>query len=286
MNRYLKFLSAALFVAMSASLISCGGDDDNDEPQNPSLWRGELADPRYEADAAAYEIINSPLFKSIELTSSGNYIVIPATTAGYASATRRSILRADRQKTSRAYNGGPLFGTYTKNGDGIYNLEGFGTFNIWLNDEIKLKLENVEYILQVSRLTNIESNALNNRLCRTWYLTKAVENLLDSHGNVLDTDVITGANLQEEYVKYIVITKAGTFLQVDWDNTFDGYGKWGWTNTSEQTGWYMFDDEDYTGSMQVLFDNDTATFVETMGPEYYEGYGNVYFQTVMTCRAI
>jgi len=284
MKKYMYPLFVALFATMSVNLTSCGGDDD--EPNDGNLWQGELGAPAHEDDAVAYKITGSSDFSSIELTASGNYIVIPARSSYNApKAEKRSIFRA-ASKESRAYYGGNVFGTYTKNSDGSYNLKDFGTLGAYNNGTLELTLiDGTEYTLNATKLPNIDNNALNDRFCRTWYIQKAVETVFDMQGNVIDSQTLTGSDLKADYVQYVVVTKAGTFLQVDWGGWFESDGSWNWIDTKNQKFHYVFSDyaED-NGDVQVAFDGDLAIFKET-SVEYDEDYGQCKFQSTLTCRA-
>lgn len=282
MKKYLQLLFVALFTTTSVSLTSCSSDDD-DEQFNGDLWQGELGAPAYESDAVAYKITGSNEFGSIELTASGNYIVLPANSANYApKAGKRSMLRTV-SKESRAYYGGKQFGSYTKNADGTYNLKGFGTLGVYDNGQLVLVLvDGTQYVLDATVIPNIESNELNNRICRTWYVQKAVVNALDVYGNVVESTTITGEQLKNDYVKYVVMTKAGTFIQVDWDGMFADKGAWKWADKKKQIFDYIFEDNLETGSVQVTFNGDQATFIGE-DIDYEEGY---IYQEFVTCQAM
>ena len=74
-------------------------------------------------------------------------------------------------------------------------------------------------------------------------------------------------------VQYVVVTKAGTFVQVDWDGYIEGNGEWAWLSALDQIFSYRFlDDEEDNGIVQVAFDNDRASFIESF-EEYDDDYG-------------
>lgn len=69
------------------------------------------------------------------------------------------------------------------------------------------------------------------------------------------------------------MTKAGTFVQVDWDGYIEGNGEWAWLSALDQIFSYRFlDDEDDNGMVQVAFDNNRASFIESF-EEYDDDYG-------------
>ncbi len=78
------FGAIVTFVFMSMAIVSCGSDepddDDDDDDQEivtgGDLWSGTLEDAKYQSDAALYEVLDNSDIASIELTASGNYIVM------------------------------------------------------------------------------------------------------------------------------------------------------------------------------------------------------------------
>lgn len=110
------------------NLSSCSSSDDNDGD-------GKLETPQYAADAAKYEITDeSSEVKSIELTESGQYIVIMNNVGRNA---KRSIgLRKMPATLTRATSEyvGMYYGNYTKDANGYYILEDFGTVRINKDD--------------------------------------------------------------------------------------------------------------------------------------------------------
>ena len=272
----IKFL-AMMIAALSFTMgFTACGDDDDDTPDS-NLWVGELGAPAYEADAVAYRITNSSEYSAIELTASGNYIVTPAALAqNNAPAARRSMFKAmaKEERSSRASNYNGVFGTYTKLSDGSYNLAGFGVLSPYNNGSLTLTLENgTTEVLDAVKVADIESNPLNNRLCRSWYVQSGEFLVYDRGGNLIDRETITGSDLKDDYVQYVVVTKAGTFVQVDWDGYIEGNGEWAWLSALDQIFSYRFlDDEDDNGMVQVAFDNDRASFIESF-EEYDDDYG-------------
>lgn len=211
----IKFL-AMMIAAFSFTMgFTACGDDDDDTPDS-NLWVGELGAPAYEADAVAYRITNSSEYSAIELTASGNYIVTPAALAqNNAPAARRSMFKAmaKDERSSRASNYNGVFGTYTKLSDGSYNLAGFGVLSPYNNGSLTLTLENgTTEVLDAVKVADIESNPLNNRLCRSWYVQSGEFLVYDRGGNLIDRETITGSDLKDDYVQYVVVTKAGTFV--------------------------------------------------------------------------
>lgn len=265
-NHFLKF---ALALCLGFGFVSCGSDDDNDG--NSELWSGNLSDAKYEADAAAYKITNSSLIGSIELTASGNYLVMPPK----SSYSTNSNMRVSRKcmfkslaKSTRAIPGSGLFGEFEKLSDGSYKLNGFGVLGAYSNGHLDLTLDNGSSMtLDAVKQPNIPSNALNNRFCRTWAVSAAVEEVYDSNGSLLGRHEYSQSEIKEDFIYYVIVSKAGTYVQVDWDNTISSYGSWTWKNTDEQL--FTWAEEYDGGEVTVLFNNNYATFVEYF---YEDGY--------------
>lgn len=300
--------------ALCGGLTSCdfGNDDDDDDPDNnvpEDLWQGELPDAKFENDAVFFNIRNRERYSSIELTSSGNYIAMPvAQEYSNNSDTRavkstglagmfRSHGKATRYEDGSNYENA-IFGTYTKGDDGSYNLQGLGvlfilnesTIQLHLNDGTILTFEvDIQYPV-------VDGNTLNNRMCRTWGVVDVYEEAYDSKGTRIMNKKLTQQEIMDEYVQYVVMSKAGTFTQVDWDNSLDSYGRWWWDSENLQIFGYLFVDEDGSGSCGVKFNGDRAEFFETYYGTFddledygydstsrYDGY--LTFQTRIVCQA-
>lgn len=268
--KFYRYMGYALMAAVACTGFSACGDDDDDENKNSNLWVGELGAPAHEADAVAYNILNNSRYGMIELTASGNYIVTPPASSAISYAApeaipARNLFAAAHTPASRSFDNGILFGTYTKLANGSFDLKDFGILSPYTDGTLDLTLDNGTSLqLDAVKITNVESNALNNRLCRTWYVTSATRTYYDANGNYIGRENVSGAELKEECVQYVIVTKAGTFVQVEWDNSIDGVGQWNWTDKTNQILSYQFtDDYDDKGSVQVAFENDRAYFLES-----------------------
>lgn len=142
--RFTKAFNAGKYVAMAALLVGtmAACSNDNDDEGGPSSFDT----PKYEAEAAKYVIDDQTAapYKSIELTASGNFIIMPSDYVNYvnrhAPATSKSKLWHNRLKNGMITANAPMpitrvyslivYGSYTKTGENQYNLEGFGTLTI------------------------------------------------------------------------------------------------------------------------------------------------------------
>lgn len=277
----------ALILGACISFTACS-DDDDDDNQNEDLWVGNLENAKYEADAVAFDINGSSEISFIELTSSGNYIVLPASSytnysgRSCASDERHSFLKSVITPVSRS---GEFhkFGKFSKTGQNEFMLENFGRLVINSGNNLDLYLTNGEHRqLNGTRRSKMESTALNDRFCRSWKLQHIIEQELDANGKVVSShECSTPEELQEDYIMLFVMSKAKTFLQIDWDNTFDDFGEWKWLDESQQTFAYRWnDDPDFSGYISVKFNGNKCIFTE----EYKEEYAG--YRTVATCVAI
>lgn len=121
-------LSGLLMAACAFTFTACSDDDDDDDGGAP------IVNPTYADDAVKVEITdaNSP-YSSIELTASGDYIIVKNQTGSYSAAKGIKALvpssRAEATTTPQS-NSNMICGKYTKNADGSYNLANFGTIAI------------------------------------------------------------------------------------------------------------------------------------------------------------
>lgn len=288
------------FVFISMAVVACGSDepdddddddDDNQEITTDDLWSGSLGAAKYESDAALFEITTEDTdLSSIELTASGNYIVMFANN-NYMNMPARKDLRVRnnpfaRKKATREsddYSNG-LFGEFKKLSENKYDLDGFGIVELLSGNKIRISgSDDFNATYDVIKKSNIPSNELNDRFCRTWYVKKVTfEQYVN--GKLEERYVISDIKeLQEEYVKYAVMTKAGTFIQVDWDNEFDSDGVWKWHDEKNQIYSYKFYEDDDWGYEQVAFKNSEANFIykET---ESYQGQ-KIEVREIVTCTA-
>ena len=292
-------LCLGLIVASSTLILhSCdNGDDDEDNPSG--LFEGTLSDAPYEADAVKYTVTGNTEIGSIELTSSGNYLVLPPETStqhqsnlsSKTSATGASYLRKHEKTLSRNISTNRCsFGTFTKDTDGSYILKDYGTLRVAGNNLLQLTKtgESQVMTLNVEKLTAITDNRLNNRLCRTWHPVSVTLKYYDTNDKLLHTEIIDSPEeLQEDYVNYVVVSKSGSFFQVDYDSSISGYGSWKWTDSEKQIFQFQWLDEDYPegGSEQVSFNDATAYFQVSYSDTDDDGQ-IVKIQEIAKCQAL
>lgn len=280
----LKYFATILLTATIAAGFSSCSKDDGDEPEHGSgeLWNGSFTPPEYENEAAAFTITDSDApYSFIELTSSGSYIVkrnLDNYGYQYGNFSRKSVKRSVFQKKavlSRDFWDDIIYGDFVKQGPGKYSLDGFGTIIVNTDGTITIMNSEVGILTMNVELENpVEATELNNRFCRSWYVLYGSVELRDSKGQLLySVEFKDPEDVQAEYVKYITVTKYGTFFQVDWDNTVEDTGKWRWKNTGKQIFQYKWDEYDTInyvewGILQVGFNGQNASFIESARVEY------------------
>jgi len=177
MKFFKSILYAASMLCCACVFVSC----DNNEPEAS----GSIGTPEYEQYAAKYDITSAGSdIKSIELTSSGNYIVIKKSLYPYGAkskdnAGKTKLFRMAKSSMmrfameSRSTSGGIIEGRYTTDGSGVYVLAGFGTIKVKEESGSVASLD-IEYADgQQQTLTAAISNQLpespmTDKLCRTW----------------------------------------------------------------------------------------------------------------------
>lgn len=286
----LKFLAMALAaVVLPLGFASCGGGEEDED----DLWKGKLENPKYESDAALFNVTDDDSdIASIELTASGNYIVMPndydmpapSLAPAPRKTTHKSIFR--KSSTSRAGWEYGVFGEYKKLKEGVYELIGYGTLTIVNDSRINLALDNGSDLnLDVTKATEIQANALNNRLCRTWQITGGQYKVYDLEGNLIHTEKMTDREIKEECVEYVVMSKANTYITIDWDGEIEGYGVWNWEDKDLQVFNYHYTDEDFTGSVKVTFDGDRCKFYQRNYDYWGVDEEEAIVEVIISCKA-
>lgn len=260
----------AIMFATLACLTTASCSSDGEEESN-------LETPKYDSEAAKFTITDaSSSYKSIELTESGNYIIVK-NTAGVSSAkqslaTKRMVARIfrnpQRASATRGSVSGILYGTYTKTGEGEYNLNGIGTLKITYEDDTACSLQitdtsgNTETIQGNRESISYDSDFTRN-ICRTWQIdgyrfyakyngitmfdlsASTLNGLVDkmkewakANDEEYDEDDYDSPFDEDEEPYQIVFTKSGTYM-VYYKDTSIAVARWSWL--SETEGQIQFD---------------------------------------------
>lgn len=229
-NFNFKWLLMAMAVmALPLAFASCSSSDDDGD--NGS---GSIEVPKYEAEAAKYEITSSDAeYSSIELTASGNYIIVKKasvsgartlavssakTSAGKHVSLFRSVKKSVASRAGE-WGSGILYGSYTKVGDNEYRLSNLGTLKVAVKNGVACSLNLVysdgttkTYDGNKSEVKNNTSD-FTNFVCRTWNIAQMREYYKIDGQTVFDVTANTWADLNKQILD--AIKKKNPDLTID-----------------------------------------------------------------------
>lgn len=295
-----RLLSIALPVVACLGLImtSCGGDDDgNGIPALPT--------PEYESSSAKYEMAAGSPYRSIEFTSSGNYVIVTNSHSYYSAAPAAKVkkqtavgtamasglLRTPERSVSRAYFNGIYYGTYTKTGDNQYNLQGFGTITVNTGGDnaysLTVTTSSGSQTIAATKAVADKDSDRTNALCRTWNVDKLNLKVWINGSKKYDRTVAANKlnDLFEDWgddgwedneiPRQVIFTKSGTYMVLyglnDYSNNSLDISSWRWENESKgiiRYSWDIgnFDDED-SGLITTSFSGKNMTIWEEYSEE-------------------
>ena len=174
-----KLMSFILaLTAFTTVFTACSNDDDESSSGefDYNLKAENLETPKYESNSALFVINNeNSNIKSIEFTSSGDYIIVPSYNVYGARENNRkpSIMRKAMKMMTRGYGSEIIYGKYTVREDGTYILEGYGTITVKGSTDNAISLDitpnNGEtYTLEAAKKTQMPESQLTNDICRSW----------------------------------------------------------------------------------------------------------------------
>lgn len=260
---------ACFFMAIAAFTFAACDDDNNNDPDPSS------DDPLI----GKYEVTNSDLYRTIELTEGGNYIItlfsddFPETSS---SSIRQDAVR--KSPAGRSIFGGKkavsradedrqvLYGTYTRKQENVYLLVGFGTLEATYDNTtvtaFRLTPDGESPVqLTVDKEDTYTSDKPTNKLCRTWNIISMRE-VLYLNGEVVTDKTVTPYDPEAELAKQVLFSKAGTYL-LSWLDGSAECANWKWKSQSDWTISYSFDDEWYENAWASLkFSGEKLTIIE------------------------
>ncbi len=265
-----SLVAVFMMLSMAGTFASCSDD-------------GTLETPAFEAEAAKYEISGSSEYRSIELTESGNYIIIKNGNNSRSQKVKVPFLgtRVKPTLTRVSYNNN-IYGKYTKIGDNTYNLEGFGTVKVLMKEGTAYALEVTpiggETDTVVASVQNKTPNSdMTNKLCRTWTIEKLYYEYTDEEGSYSGTytkeDVLNSGDYEVgEWPESVVFTKTGTYMVYYIDQTL-AVSTWRWYDESKGLLHYSWDNEfeEFDEDDLVTIEFDGATMMITEEYEYESG---------------
>ena len=288
-------IMAMAAVMATISFTACSNDNDA---------ANEITTPKYENDAKKFDIKNDSELQSIELTASGNYVVMTkannATTRANENMKYSALVTPWKAET-RAGNyvsGNVTYGSYTKNEDGSYYLEGYGTIYISADGEgdvsITVKRGSTTKTIRASVVVNKIEGAMADKLCRTWNIVgyKMVlkykdQELLNVEGKFL-SDLYKNFSAKWKHSGYwdgedmgeepsdeelteidnlsplsVVFSKCGTYV-VLYKNKMIGVAHWNWKSEVNFIFHYSWDNNfaaDVVGDAKLEFSDDNKLYI-------------------------
>lgn len=276
MKKTISILAAFLFIFTTLSLTSCSDSDGG----------GNFEEPKFEQDAARYEITsaNSP-YASIELTASGNYIIIEKNSS-YAhslSAKKKSFSFSKKEAKTRASSDGVIWGKYTKGANGEYILEGFGTIKVESKGDNAYDLDITKnngssVVVGANRDNKYSSSSKTDALCRSWGFDKIRAafwlNGKKVYDETLNMKQIAGVTdedspfyeLKDDLPELVIFTKAGTYMVIYSGNEL-AISTWRWENESKGILRYSWDydhlyDPEESGTVTTSFSGSSLLITE------------------------
>lgn len=268
-----------LAVAFAIGMCACGSDDEPDDGSVPGLGEvPSLPTPAYEAQSAKYEITStSSDIASIELTASGDYIIVPRMMSFYSEASytdRAGMIKSIGRSRAVGYDGQLIHGTFVKISDTEYILEGFGSIVIEgdTSNAFSLQITPVNgetTTVSATRASTMADSPVTDAMCRTWNLdnvgvsfsfnnvlvynaTKPASQwdaLMSEAFNAMVSYLVSlGAQVEDFdgyeplgfYPKNVIFTKAGTYM-VEYSNGTLAVSTWHWVDESKGLLHYSWD---------------------------------------------
>lgn len=162
-----------LALAGMVMFSACSSDDDDNKTN--------LKTPKYESISAKYEITEQGSnIQSLELTASGNFIIIKKSTSYYA-PERRGIAQnifMNRINATRAHSYRDIiYGKFVKLGNDKYELEDWGTVTITKSEDnyvnLSITYENGQNeVLGARKEEQYKSSSATDNLCRSWNISE------------------------------------------------------------------------------------------------------------------
>lgn len=165
MKKFIINCLAFLMVMVGvASFSACSKDGD-----------GNLETPKYESVSAKYDITSANShIKSIELTASGNYIIVRNNVVNTkVNYVPMFIAKLENATRSDDWYNNIIQGKFTMISDTEFQLEGFGTITIIEGSGSAVSLQiapvnSTPYTLEAEKKEQNPESAKTNKLCRSW----------------------------------------------------------------------------------------------------------------------
>lgn len=308
---FLNFFAVMALAIASVGFVSCSSDDDNGGGgADTSLDGGKgLQTPAFESVSALYEVTSpdSPV-RSIELTASGDYIIVQNAYYVYDAPKRaKGVLKGAafmaKALATRAGGSGIIYGKYTKVSDTEFVLEGWGTITLTGSSDDAQSITvtpqggSEPYVVPVAKHTQYADSDLTNKICRTWKISTFRYVITLDNKQILNSEyAVTKAGFQKlvDDLKALSKKYASYFDDDDddeYDDEEDDYAEW--ADDYEIPEYVVFTK---AGSYMVYYNEDrlgVSTWAwkdqskgqlryswnyETMENDYWAGTVNVAFR--------
>lgn len=273
-----KVFSLLMTMVVAIGVSACSSNDDSEGNEGGLGEIPNLPTPEFESVSAKYEITQSNSeIASIELTASGDYIVLPKNSYFGAPSKRTEKISVisnsgSLMRASRAFNGGPICGKFIKISDTEFILENFGSIVIEGSGSNAFSLQispsdGETTTVSARKSSELPDSPINDAICRTWNLNELGVKLLfnntqiyngtkpasqmdvlmkeanDAFANFMIKNFGAEADEFEPYEPYgfyplsIIMTKSGTYM-VTYSNGALAVATWSWVN--EDKGQFRF----------------------------------------------
>ena len=265
---YSRFMTLMAIAACTLTFTACGGDENED--LNWGKFDTKLDTPKYENVSALYQVTdNTSDISSIELTASGNYIVITnygsrAQETEQVAAKKHFFISKRMNHMTRAGSNHVVEGKFKQLSDTKFELEGWGIIEVQGSSNnalsIKITRNGVTSTVPVAKKTQMENKEKTNYLCRTWDFSSIRMILKMDGSSVYDKEYKMtelknfGRDMYELYKKYypkemedetleeyledwelddyptgVIFTKSGTYMCLYRDEEL-AVSTWTWEN--------------------------------------------------------
>ena len=262
MKKYDFLWMGILLMVMCFGMTACTEEGGNDDELDITLTT-----PAFATISALYEVeMGNTDIKSVELTESGQYIIIKDGPKVYE-VSRKGLLRVAPQVRAIEQEN-MISGEYSKVSNVEYALEGYGTLkvNVFADDgkfaTITLfPINGGSVAMDVVAKEPVSTSDMTQLLCRTWYpetceMKEWENDRLVWHGmldfakkEVIKYVTLDGEHFEgDEWLQKVIFSKSGTYTCY-YEDDFD-MASWYWVDeTTGQFGYYWGEGDSETGDL-------------------------------------
>lgn len=284
-------MAALLLMTVPTCFVACSSDNGEENTT--------LETPQFETVSALYDVTSTDSdIKSIELTASGNYIIVKNSSSYLApKKTTNKKTRLVVRTVSKAKRAGGveniIYGKFTKISNSEFMLKGYGKIVIEGSSDNALSITvtpdgGQTYTVPVAKHTQNFSSTLTSKICRTWSIasvryaiTFGGKKIFDKEYSMNDLsklnadlkdlskedpiDVDEFYDDDEEIPTQVIFTKSGTFMVTYTDGTVE-MSTWTWENEAEGLLHYKYYDnnDELESYVNVAFRDNQLALTESI----------------------